>query len=242
VQGFASRDKWGWKEINFHGLADGDAPLSIELVPKPDGIRTFKFACGNFGKAMKGLGYTDTIKGGKISVFGQSTIDNPRTIKGNAKITKFTVHKLPVLALLLNATSPFGFPGLLTDSADFSRFEGEFVWQGDEIAITRAHATGSAIGINIDGKVDMNSSSANLQGTLVPFSVVNDIINKIPIIGGLITGGKDQGVLAVAYEINGDLNAPKVTVNPVSLLTPGFIRNLFFSEDEEEDEEPAPGG
>ncbi|MDR3424858.1 MAG: DUF3971 domain-containing protein [Alphaproteobacteria bacterium] len=231
AQGSASRDQDGWLEINLHGLADGSAPLDIELTPQPDGHRTFKIACDNFGKAMKGLGFTDTIRGGKLSVVGQSAIETPRVIIGKAKISDFTVVKLPVLALLLNAASPFGFTGILTDSADFSRFEGDYRWQGDAITLTRAHAAGSAVGINIDGKVDMNSGDANLQGTVVPFSVVNNLLNYIPVIGGLITGGKDQGVLAVSYQITGKLSSPEISVNPVSLLTPGFIRNLFFRDD-----------
>ena len=192
----------------------------------------------NFGKTMKGLGFTDTIKRGKITVVGQSTTDSPDVIKGSAKISDFTVEKLPLLAVLLNATSPFGFSGILTDSADFNRFEGEFLWQDGKINVTRAHAAGTSIGININGKVDMDSNTANLQGTLVPFSAVNNVLNSIPLIGDLLTGGKDQGVLAVSYEINGPLNDPKVSVNPISLLTPGFIRNLFFSGDDEGDEEP----
>ena len=95
----------------------------------------------------------------------------------------------------------------------------------------KAHVSGSAVGINIDGKVDMNSGDSNLQGTLVPFSTVNKILNFIPIIGDILTGGDNQGVLAVAYEIKGSLGSPKITVNPVSLLTPGFLRNLFFPDD-----------
>jgi len=237
AQGSASRDQQGWRAISLHGMT-GATPLSIELTPQPDGHRTLAITSDNFGEMMKGLGFTDTIKGGKFAVSGQSTPDNPGLITGKAKIVDFTVIKLPVLALLLNATSPFGFIGILTDSTDFSRFQGEFHWQGDDLVLTKAHAAGSAIGINIDGKVNLNSGDANLQGTLVPFSVVNNILNYIPLIGDLLTGGQDQGVLAVSYQINGPLNAPKISVNPVSLLTPGFIRNLFFRDDAADDDEP----
>lgn len=235
AEGSASRDQEGWREINLHGLADGDTPLSVELLPQPDGHRTFKIACESFGKAMNALGFTDSIKGGKLSVTGQSTVENPRSISGTAKIGDFTVEKLPVLALLLNSTSLFGITGILTDSTSFSRFEGDFRWEGDSLTLTRAHAAGSAMGINVDGKIDMNSSEANLEGTLVPFSVMNNVLNYIPLLGGLITGGQDQGVLAVSYKIKGQLGSPKISVNPVSLLTPGFIRNLFFREDAADD-------
>jgi hypothetical protein len=231
AQGSAARDHEGWRDINLHGLADGDTALSIALTPQPDGHRSLEIACESFGKAMNGLGFTDAIKGGKLSVTGQSSVDDPRVIIGTAKIGDFTVEKLPVLALLLNAASPFGFVDILTDRANFSRFEGDFRWQGDVLTLTRAHAAGSAVGINVDGKVDMNSGDANLQGTLVPFSVMNNLLNYIPLIGGLITGGQDQGVLAVSYSIKGKLSAPNISVNPVSLLTPGFVRNIFFRDD-----------
>lgn len=227
----ASRDQQGWSEISLHGLADHDTPLSIDLTSQPDGHRTFSIASGNFGKVMKGLGFTDTIKGGKLSIIGASTVEEPRVITGKIKISDFTVEKLPVLALLLNATSPFGFIDILTDSTDFSRFQGDFRWQDDNLTLTQAHASGNSVGINIDGKINLNTDDANLQGTLVPFSVVNNILNYIPLIGDLLTGGENQGVLAVAYQIKGSLSSPKISVNPVSLLTPGFLRNLFFPDD-----------
>jgi len=234
---FALRDQEGWKKIHLRGKADKDTPLSLDLAQRPDGTSTFTVDCDSFGKAMKGLGFTDKIKNGKLMVRGHSTIEAPRTIKGLLKITDFTVEKLPLLALLFNAMSPFGITGLLTDSADFSRLRGEFLWTGDSFTFTKAHAASSAVGINIDGKIDMNSSEAHLQGTVVPFSVMNDVLNQIPLIGDLITGGENQGVLAVSYKIDGPLASPTVSVNPISLLTPGFLRNLFFSGDGEEEEE-----
>ena len=68
----------------------------------------------------------------------------------------------------------------------------------------------------------------------MPFTTVNSILGAIPVLGDLITGGEGSGVLAVNYSIDGALADPKVSVNPVSLLTPGFLRNLFFGDDDDE--------
>jgi hypothetical protein len=219
----------------LRGLADGRVPVSIRLAPQPDGTRQFNVTSDDFGAAMKGFGFSDTIRGGKLAVTGHSVAATPRQIEGHIVITAFTVEHLPILALLINATSPFGFAGILTDSADFSRLEGNFRWAGDDLTLTKMHAAGSAMGINCDGKIDLASNEANLQGTLVPFSVVNKILNYIPLIGDLLTGGEDQGVLAVAYKISGPLSDLNVSVNPISLLTPGFIRNLFFKDSQTQD-------
>lgn len=236
ASGFAIRDSGGWKQILLRGLAGGDTPISVELASQRNGARVFKATCDNLGKALRGLGYGNTLKNGKLHIHGRSAVENPRLIVGKAVLKDFFVEDLPILARLMNATSPFGFADLITDKTNFSRFEGDFKWRGDEITIVRAHASGSAVGINVEGVIDLLSKSANLQGTVVPFSVMNSILNVIPLVGGLITGGENQGVLAVSYKIEGSLNSPQISVNPVSLLTPGFLRNVFFNEDIGEDQ------
>ncbi len=117
--------------------------------------------------------------------------------------------------------------------------KGKLRLEGDTWRLKNVNTSCSAIGINIQGKTDMNTGAAKLSGTIVPFSMVNRILNYIPILGDLITGGSGGGVVAVAYSIGGTLSDPKVSVNPVSLLTPGFIRNIFFGGDDYEDDKPA---
>jgi hypothetical protein len=237
AEGYAVRDPQDWNEINLRGLADGAHALTLNLVSKEDGHRVFVMSCDDFGKALKGLGLTDTVSGGKLSVHGASTIENPRLIDGEANIGPFTVSNLPALALLLNATSPFGFAGLLTSSADFSHLYGHFKWQGDKVELLDVRVAGNSVGLNIEGKVDLNSADANLNGTIVPFSMVNRMLGSIPLIGDILTGGSGGGVLALSYSITGTLDNPNISVNPVSLLTPGFIRNLFFGSPEPDDNE-----
>ena len=240
AEGFAIRDPLGWNAIGFHGMADGTHRVDIDLKPQQGGGRVFSATCEDFGKALKGLGFSDQVRKGNLKIYGASIPDHPRVIEGTVKIGAFDVRKLPVLMLLLNATSPFGLLDILSDNVSFDRLKGKFRWEGDTIDLQHIEAAGNSVGMNIDGKVDMNSGQAKLRGTLVPFSMVNGILESIPLIGDLLTGGNGGGVLAVNYSIDGSLDSPKVGVNPVSLLTPGFLRNLFFGgndEDENEDKE-----
>ena len=131
--------------------------------------------------------------------------------------------------------SPFGFAGLFTESMDFSRLDGEFIWNNDQIEFPHIHATGASVGINAKGHVDLGSNEASLKGTMVPFSAVNGIVGSMPIVGDLITGGKGQGIFAVAYKIDGPLSDPHIDVNPVSLLTPGILRTLIFGGSDDDD-------
>jgi hypothetical protein len=239
AQGYAIRDPQGWSQIGLKGLADGQVPLTIDLGAK-DGKRFFAAYCDNFGKALKGLGITDTVSDGKIQISGESTAENPRIIDGTVKISSFSVKGLPALVVLLNATSPFGFQNLISGNMSFDKLKGKFRWIGDKIDLSEVRIASPAVGIDVEGKVDMNDSTADLHGVVAPFSMVNNLLSAIPLIGDVLTGGDGGGVLAVAYTITGDLNKPKVSVNPASLLTPGFLRNLFFGGSDDSDEAATP--
>lgn len=234
AQGYAIRDPLGWRAISLRGLADGQVPLMMDLGTK-DGQNFFAASCDNFGLALKGLGVTDTVTDGKVQISGQSAIGSPRIINGTVKISAFTVGNLPALVVLLNATSPFGIPNLLSGSMGFDRLRGKFRWEGDNIDLMETHVAGSAVGLDVEGRVDMNAGTANLNGVVAPFSMVNNILGAIPLLGDMLTGGNGGGVFAVAYTITGDLSNPKVSVNPASLLTPGFLRNIFFGGDDDSD-------
>jgi len=238
VKGYAVRDPLGWREIKLNALDQGDSSLDISLSLN-DGRRQLLITCDNFGKALHSLGFTSAVENGALKIIGSSTIQEPRVIVGTVKIGSFEVTNLPLLANLMNATSPFGIVDLINKNISFDRLFGQFRWQGDDIDLIKTNLPGSSIGINIEGHVNLDTGQADLHGNLVPFGLVNRFWNYIPVIGDLMTGGKGQGVLAVAYKITGFLANPNIVVNPISLLTPGFVRNLFFGGEDSDDFSPA---
>jgi len=38
---------------------------------------------------------------------------------------------------------------------------------------------------------------------------------------------KGEGLFGVTYTLQGDIDAPKVSTNPLSVLAPGILRRLF---------------
>ncbi len=232
------RDELGWKDIDFKAYAQGKTQLRLTLRPEGRKVR-LNMAAPDFGQMLKGLGFTNTVSGGDFWFGGVSTDKEPRTIKGKIKIGGFSVSGLPVLARLLSAVSPFGFVDLIKGETSFDHLRGRFSLSGDKIELKDVQAPGSVVGLTLEGRVNMGTNESNLVGTLVPFSFVNSIIGSIPLLGDVITGGSGQGVIAASFSVRGDLSDPEVSVNPVSLLTPGFLRNLFFSgKAEEESKKP----
>ncbi len=234
LSGHAQRDQEGWHDIDLWGIAQGSVPVYVRLEQK-NGRGLFQFKSDDFGFALQGLGFSDGVRGGAIEINGEGSADAPRAIDGKIKIDSFVVSDLPVLARLLSAVSPFGFVDLITGDASFDHLRGYYRWHGDQVDLRDIRAAGSVVGINLDGRVNMEKSEANLNGTLVPFSFMNSIIGSIPLLGDVITGGSGQGIIAATFTVKGPLSGMDVSVNPVSLLTPGFLRNIFFAGDDEQE-------
>ena len=51
-------------------------------------------------------------------------------------------------------------------------------------------------------------------------------------LGELLTGGEGEGLFAATYQVGGTTDEPDISVNPLSVLAPGFLRRLFSSEKE----------
>ena len=52
-------------------------------------------------------------------------------------------------------------------------------------------------------------------------------LSKIPLIGQLLSGGKHEGLFGMSFTIKGTRQDPQTSVNPLSALTPGFLRKIF---------------
>ena len=189
AKGYAVRDAQGWSAAGLHGMANGKTRFDLDIVPQGDG-RALTIACDDFGEALKGLGLTDTVHGGKLRIEGATAPDAPETIAGTVSIGSFDVKGLPVLMQLMNATSPFGLADLLSGTVAFDHLKGKFRLTGDTVEFSDVNAPGTAVGLNVEGKLDIQSGDAALHGTVVPFSVFNRILGSIPVIGDMMTGGK----------------------------------------------------
>ena len=61
----------------------------------------------------------------------------------------------------------------------------------------------------------------------MPGFVLNNLLSNVPLLGPLLTGGKNGGVFAIAYRLDGPLGDLKTDINMMSAMTPGALRELF---------------
>lgn len=204
---------------------------------KPDAVsnkRTFRLESTDAGAMLKAFGLYDKINGGELIVYGEPRQgDNQGDLFGKAQITNFSVGEAPVLAKLLGAMSQSGIQNALQNNdLTFAKLESDFEWQFREganlLVMKNGRTSGSSLGLTFEGVYNQGKSNVDISGTVIPLSGVNEVVGNIPVIGQILTGGK--ALLAATYGVKGPSNDPKVSINPLSVLAPGFLRRILFEE------------
>jgi uncharacterized protein YhdP len=136
--------------------------------------------------------------------------------------------KAPVMAKILTIASFSGIRDTLAGRGiKFSKLKTPFQFSHGVAKIINARTVGAEVGFTANGTVNMNTDSIRLAGTIVPAYTLNSMLGHIPIIGKILTGKDGSGIFAATYQVDGSLENPKVSVNPLAALAPGFLRNLI---------------
>jgi uncharacterized protein YhdP len=123
----------------------------------------------------------------------------------------------------------------------FRRVELPFTLTDREITITEAKARGVNIGVLATGRIDRETDEIQMTGEIAPAYTLNSLLANIPLIGTVLSGGAD-GVFAATFDVQGPIDDPDVSVNPLSVLTPGIIRRLLTGFGSGDETLPADGG
>jgi hypothetical protein len=100
------------------------------------------------------------------------------------------------------------------------------VYERGVLNLKDTRAFGSAVGFTLEGNLERATKTANFTGTVVLAYTLNTALENVPVLGKLLLGGEGEGVFAIAFGLTGSLDEPRVTVNPLSALAPGFLRGL----------------
>lgn len=211
----------------------GEGNMYLRFKPEAEtGKRTFRLESTDAGYTLKAFGLYDKARGGKLTIYGQPAKgDLTGDLYGSARMDNFHVKGAPALAKLLGAMSMVGVQNLLNnEGVSFARLESDFEWQfhdgGNFLVVKDGRTSGSSLGLTFDGSVDQAQDRMDISGTIVPVSGINNVIGQIPLIGNILTGG--DALIAATYKIAGPTADPKVSVNPLSVLAPGFLRKILF--------------
>ena len=224
------KDNKNEKLFNINGNYYSDESIIFNYKNTENlSILSYDFKASNAGKFFELLNYKSEIKEGVLSSQGFiGNLDDNNSIMGTLSIDNFKVMKAPLFAELLLAASFTGLFELLNNEGiEFEQFDAQFTGKNNIFNISKSRAYGFSLGLTGSGNIDYIKKNIDLSGSIIPAYKINSLLNNVPLLGQLLTAKEDEGLFAINYDANGSWEKPKIIVNPLSLLTPGIIRNIF---------------
>jgi uncharacterized protein YhdP len=224
----AWRDRYGWRSADVSARVADGAPLHL-ILATGELEQALTLTVDGLGELMETLDQAHRVEGGRVELNATIFEQQPRlSADGELQVREFTVLDAPILARLLTLASFTGIRNLLGgEGIHFDTLELPFELRDGVLTISKGRMSGSQVGLTLNGEVNLDTESLDLDGTLVPVYTLNRLIGRIPLIGTILSGAEGEGAFAATYQVTGNFEAPNITVNPLSVLAPGLIRELF---------------
>lgn len=215
----AELDTRGGTQGSFSGQVNGRAAITGDVVPMR-GRSAFRIRAQNAGAALAAAGVLNDARGGTLKLM-LTPAQAEKSYDGVLSIEELRVKSAPALATLLNAVSVVGLLEQLDGQGlHFAKVAARFRLTPERLTVIESSAVGASAGMSMDGYYDLGSGRLDMQGVLSPVYVLNAI-------GGALTARAGEGLFGVNFTLRGPAENPAVTVNPLSALTPGFLREMF---------------
>jgi hypothetical protein len=223
------RDAQGWRTGVVQGRLPQGGKVQLRLTAG-DHQRELSFTSDDAGDLMDTMEQSNRIQGGKLELKATLLRQVPALeADGRIRVKDFTLLNAPLLARLLTVASLTGIGNLLGGKGiHFDRLDLPFTLRPDRVVvIDKGRMSGSQVGFTVRGRVDIDHDRLDLNGTIVPIYGLNWVLSKVPLVGPFLAGREGEGAFAVTYSVTGPFSEPQISVNPLSVLAPGFIRDLF---------------
>jgi len=227
--GLRTAERWETADLAARTGPDMALNNQVSLNLQSDaGRQTLVARMEDAGAFLRIVDISPNVVGGRIDMHGLTDSAKPgRPLVGKLRISEFRTVRAPILARVLSVALLTGVLDSLTgEGIRFAGLEADFAYADPRLDITEAKASGPSLGVTARGTMNLDAETIDLDGTIVPANAINSLPGRIPIIGDFLTG-RGGGVFAASYKVTGALGDPKVSVNPLSALAPGFLRNLF---------------
>jgi hypothetical protein len=204
-----------------------DTPLNGDLrLRSRDNHQVIYFETDDAGALFRFTDMYPRLFGGQMWVAMDPPTSDRAPQVGTLYIHNFVVRGEPGLDRVVA-----GAPGQSTSGVQFSEAHCDFTRVPGRMAIRDGVVRGPVVGATIEGQIDYIKEDMHLRGTFVPFYGLNNMFGQLPIVGLILGGGSNEGLLGITYEASGPPNAPRITVNPVTAIAPGLLRKFIPTPD-----------
>jgi hypothetical protein len=210
------------RNFALSGKLGRDTPLTGDLRGRAQGREVVYVETNDAGAFFR---FTDTyakMVGGQLALAMDPPTVEPHAKEGLINIRDFTIKGEGSMDRLAA-----GGPAGAQNGVAFSRLRAEFTRQNGQLSVKDGVVKGPTIGATIEGSIDYPGNQVRMSGTFVPMYGLNNIFGQLPVLGLLLGGGSNEGLIGVTYEVVGTPGQPLLRVNPISAMAPGVLRKIF---------------
>lgn len=221
--------------LEFDGVLDTGHPIEARL--RPGQGRVVHVHTPDAGQALRTIGFYTSMLGGKGDLWVNLDARGAAERSGQIQVNRFRILGDPIVSELVQNSDDQG-PAIamgkdraprrvVREEIAFDTLRGSFASGNGQVAIESLAAAGSLIGASVRGKMDFRTRTLSLGGTYVPLSGLNRALAGIPLFGELLTGPKGDGIIGITFAVDGPMAKPNVIINPLSMVAPGVLREIF---------------
>lgn len=206
---------------SYSGQLNGQAAVTGVVVPQNGGL-ALRVKSDNAGAVLSSM---DILKNGVGGEFEMTLVPSQTSGEygGQVLMKRLRVQRGPAIVALLNAISLVGLVDELSGQGIlFSNVEADFRLGPDYVTLSALSAVGPSMGVTLEGLYNLKTDALDMRGVLSPLYLVNAV--------GSVFTRKGEGLLGFAFRVRGTGANPDVSVNPLSALAPGFLREVFRGE------------
>lgn len=216
--------KGKWEVARLNALVEGKTIAIVRAdLPGQAGRSRMTLAIDDLGRTLDVTGIYSQLSNGKLT--GEITYDSREVGGGVLHIENFEVKNPPVMMQVLSLLS---LEQLLSGSSStlFKTATVPVRIDGRVFTLDNASLEGPSMGVRLSGVYDRSGQQMNIDGKLVPGIPLNRLVGKIPVLGTLLTGSQD-GVVVADFKVKGSTSEPQVNVRPLSVITPGLLKDFW---------------
>ncbi|MGE0085069.1 MAG: AsmA-like C-terminal domain-containing protein [Desulfococcaceae bacterium] len=210
----------------MQGSHSKNEKVSLSFSPRTGGSR-INIRSDNAGLLLKGFDISKDIIGGQLELAADAQGDFPaeKTVRAKLNMRNFALVNVSLLTKILSAAS---FVGILeqmkSGGVAFDTLEADLEYADQVLSLIKTRMEGLSMGMTAEGRISLKDGSLELKGVVVPFNLVNKMLDMIPLLGRLIVG---DGIIATNYTATGAYKDPDVRIEPLSTLAIGSLRTVF---------------
>lgn len=234
--GSYSRDAAGHAVAELEGALAEGAPFTAEYDRPPGEPASVTVRSEAAGAVLNAAGLFGGAEGGQLRLKARLAPEEGVDMAGAARIKDVRIRSGGTFrSILAEGGAEEAARAAETGGLAFDRVDVPFEYRDGVMVLGESVARGNLLAVKVEGTVNETTDTVDLVGVISPVYGLTGALDSIPLLGTLLSGGKGEGILAMTFSVTGPMQNPEFSVNPLSLLAPGILRNIFSGRTAEPD-------